>query len=424
MIMDTFETAISPSTSTERATDIAIGSTGWTATLETGRAECPAGFQAGGVHAGLRRSGKRDLALFLCPKGAAAAGVFTQNLLRAAPVEISERHLKATLGRAKAIVINSAYANAATGEEGFRRAERMAAAVSERFDAPIKETLIASTGVIGPQLPIEQIVNGLDALDTAISAAGMQDAAEAIMTTDLVSKSAQVTLREGERTVTIAGVAKGSGMIHPNMATMLGVALTDADVEPGALHRSLRAATDRTFNRISVDGDTSTNDCVFAMASGEAGAMPQEVFDFGLELICRDLAMQIVRDGEGARKVIRVRAQGAAEETHAAKISETVARSMLVRTAVAGGDPNWGRILAAIGRAGAPVDLDSIEVLVGGISLYRDGAPAAERSTLFEAFAGPEVEIEIRLNAGDERAEYLTCDLTDGYIRINALYTT
>jgi len=424
MIMDTFETAASPSVGTDMATDIAVGSTGWTATLETGRAECPVGFQAGGVHAGLRRSGKRDLALFLCPKGAAAAGVFTQNLLRAAPVEISERHLKAAQGRAKAVLINSACANAATGAEGFRRAERMAAAVSERFGAPMEETLIASTGVIGAQLPIEQIIKGLDALEMATSEAGLQLAAESIMTTDLVSKSAQVTLRAGERTITIAGVAKGSGMIHPNMATMLGVVLTDADVDPDALQRSLRSATDRTFNRISVDGDTSTNDCVFAMASGEAGAIPQEVLDFGLELICRDLAMQIVKDGEGAQKVIRVIANGAEEEIHAAQVAETVARSMLVRTAVAGGDPNWGRILAAIGRAGAPVDLDTIEVLAGGISLYCDGAPASERSALVEAFAGPEVEIEIRLNAGDHRAEYLTCDLTEGYIRINALYTT
>jgi len=395
----------------------------WSITTET--ATCPRGFVAAGVACGMRRSGKPDLALFRCEKGAAAAGVFTRNAVRAAPVDLTETALGDSRGRARAVLINSACANAATGPEGRRRAERTRAALAEKLGVPERELLTASTGVIGQQLADDIMIAGYPGLIEAARPDGLTDAAQAIMTTDTVMKVAEARIDHDGRTLHIAGVAKGSGMIHPDMATMLGVVLTDAAVEPDALSHILRRATDRTFNRISVDGDTSTNDCVFALASGEAGDFPESLVEAGIERICRALALQIVRDGEGATKVLRVRCLAAAAQDDARRVASTVGGSLLVRTAVAGGDPNWGRIIAAIGRSGVPFDLQRIAVFAGGVPLFQNGAPAdAPQDQRQAAFAGPDVELDIHLNAGQAQDEYLTCDLTEGYIRINADYTT
>ncbi len=394
-------------------------------TINTERADCPAGFEAGGVACGLRKSGKPDLSLFLCRRGASAAGVFTQNVVRAAPVDLAESALARTGGRARAVLINSGVANAATGEEGRTRAERMVSAAAQAIGCAPEEVLVASTGVIGVQLDSGKVDAGLPALMNAMSADGLPDAAKAIMTTDLVPKAAQATIEHDGRRCIVSGVAKGSGMIHPNMATMLGVVMTDAEVAPAALRTMLRTATDRTFNRISVDGDTSTNDCVFAMASGEAGAFPESIIAEAMEKVCRELALKIVRDGEGAKKLIHVRVIEAKNEADARRVAETVAGSLLVRTAIAGGDPNWGRILAAVGRSGASFDHGRIQVLAGGVPLFEKGAPADHpREEQAAAFAGPDVLLEIRMGQGRAEGEFFTCDLTEGYIRINSLYTT
>jgi glutamate N-acetyltransferase/amino-acid N-acetyltransferase len=393
--------------------------------LTTETASCPRGFEAGGVTCGMRRSGKPDLALFRCAKGAAAAGVFTQNIVRAAPVDLAEQSLAASRGRAKAVMINSACANAATGPEGRARAERTRAKMAAALGVHEREVLTASTGVIGVQLAEDKMVANYPALLDAVSDRGLIQAATAIMTTDTIMKVAEVKVEHEGRTLHVAGVAKGSGMIHPNMATMLGVVLTDADIAPDALDQTLRRAADRTFNSISVDGDTSTNDCVFALASGEAGAFPEQLVSEAIERVCRALALQIVRDGEGAKKVIHVRCAQAATEEQARQVARTVGSSLLVRTAIAGGDPNWGRIVAAAGRAGVEFDLQRLRVLAGGVPLFQNGAPAdSARDDLVNAFAGPDVELEILLDAGSASAEYFTCDLTEGYIRINAYYTT
>lgn len=396
--------------------------------VTTGDAEsltCPTGFEAAGVAAGLRKSGRRDLALFLCREGASSAGVFTRNVVRAAPVDLSEQHLKSSGGQTHAVLINSGMANACTGPEGHARAVRTIERLAAHLGCPADRVLVASTGVIGVQMPDQKMIDAYPALLDACDADALPDAAAAILTTDTCEKVAQAVITHEGRTARFVGVAKGSGMIHPNMATMLGVVMTDAAIASDDLDDMLRTATNRTFNRISVDGDTSTNDCVFALASGAAGEFPRELVHEAIERVCGELALQIVRDGEGAKKVVRVRVADAHDEAAAEQLAKTVASSLLVRTAIAGGDPNWGRIVAAIGRAGVPFNLDDIRVYVGGHLLFADGAPAdTPRDELKRAFAGPDVEVDIRLHTGEAEAVFLTCDLTEGYIRINADYTT
>ncbi|MBL0921719.1 MAG: bifunctional glutamate N-acetyltransferase/amino-acid acetyltransferase ArgJ [Phycisphaerales bacterium] len=393
--------------------------------VDASRADCPRGFVASGLACGLRKSGKPDLALFLAPAGASVAGVFTKNLLCAAPVTLSKRHLEASAGVGRAVLINSGCANAATGAEGDRSAADMAAIAAAAIGCAPEETLIASTGVIGPQLEVGKIRAAMPALADEASPNGLDRAADAILTTDTCPKAAQAHVTVDGRTFHVAGVAKGSGMIHPNMATMLGVVMTDAAVAPEALQRMLTVATNRTFNRVSVDGDTSTNDCVYAMASGEAGDFPEQVVADAIERVCRELALKIVRDGEGAKKVIHVSVSDALTEDEAEQVARTVGSSLLVRTAIAGGDPNWGRIAAAVGRSGAPLDMNQVVIRVGGLSIFADGAPTGvARERLAPAFAGPDVHIDISLGRGQADATYLTCDLTEGYIQINAYYTT
>lgn len=386
---------------------------------------CPAGFAASGLHCGIKPSGDTDLALIRCEREANVAAVFTQNLVRAAPIDISARHLQQSGGRIRALLINSGIANAATGPDGICRAQQTVDALASALDCEDNRILINSTGLIGEPLPAEKIVQAIPKLVASCTSDGLMNAANAIMTTDTVPKLVEVPINHDGRTAHIVGIAKGSGMIHPNMATMIAVLMTDALVEPNVLDSMLRISVERSFHRISVDGDTSTNDSVFALASGCAGAFPEELIQAGITEAARELAIKIVRDGEGATKLIHVRVTGTHSSCDALRIAQTVAMSSLVRTAIAGGDPNWGRILAAIGRSGVDLDIDRLAVSADDVPLFKNGSPASENiASQQRAFEGPEVTLQIDLGVGHASDEFFTCDLTEQYVHINATYTT
>jgi glutamate N-acetyltransferase/amino-acid N-acetyltransferase len=387
--------------------------------------KCPTGFVAGGMSCGIKASGADDLALILCPDGANVAAMFTRNLVRAAPVVLSQQRIEHTKGRMRALIINSGGANAATGDEGMRRATRVMDALASRVGCPREEALMNSTGVIGEQLPDDLIVKALPALIDSCNADGLPRAALAMHTTDTRLKMARQVVAHGGRTCSVAGIAKGAGMIHPDMATTIGVIMTDADVDAAALDRTLRAAVERSFHRISVDGDTSTNDAVFLLASGAAGTFPEELLAPAIANVARDLAEMVVRDGEGACKLIRVRVNTAANSDDALQVAKTIASSLLVRTSVAGGDPNWGRILAAAGRSGVDLDPEALTLRVNGLVLYHDGQPAqTSKLALEDAYAADEVVLDIDLHQGAASDEFITCDLTEQYVRVNAEYTS
>ncbi len=386
---------------------------------------CPAGFSASGVHCGIKPSGDADLALICCEQEANVAAVFTQNRVRAAPIEISAQHLQRSNGRVRALLINSGIANAATGPEGIRDAQHTADALAAALECENNRILINSTGVIGEPLPAEKIVQAIPDLVASCATDGLMDAATAIMTTDTVPKTIEAPIHHQGRTARIVGIAKGSGMIHPNMATMIAVLMTDAMVESNELDSTLRFAVEHSFHRISVDGDTSTNDSVFALASGQTGAFPLELIQSGMAEAARELAIMIVRDGEGAQKLIHVCVTGARNSSDALCIAQTVAMSSLVRTAVAGGDPNWGRILAAIGRSGVELDLNRLIVSADDVPLFSTGSPAPEGiASQQRAFEGPDVTLQIDLGIGRASEEFFTCDLTEQYVHINSTYTT
>jgi glutamate N-acetyltransferase/amino-acid N-acetyltransferase len=387
--------------------------------------DCPAGFTAGGSCCGIKPSGNDDLGLILCEDGASAAAVFTRNRVCGAPIHVSRAHLQASAGRARALIINSGCANAATGDDGLQRAMRVINALSLELDCPVHEVLMNSTGVIGEPLPDDRITAALRSLISSCAATSLDRAATAIMTTDTTIKMAEQSVHCQGRTCRVVGIAKGAGMIHPDMATMIAVLMTDAEIEPGPLDGLLRGAVDRSFHRISVDGDTSTNDAVFALASGAAGPFPAELLTPAFELVSRELARKILRDAEGATKLIHVKVDGGATAAEALQVAHTVASSLLVRTSIAGGDPNWGRILAAIGRSGVNIDINSITLRVNGLLLFTAGRPASTpTSQVAAAYASSEVILEIDLGMGGHSEEFMTCDLTEQYVRINAEYTT
>jgi glutamate N-acetyltransferase/amino-acid N-acetyltransferase len=387
------------------------------------------GFRAGGIACGIKKSGALDLALILSDMPATAAGTFTRNRFRASCVDHSER--LARRGRARAVVVNSGNANAATGKQGERDTAEMAKKTASVLRVPAGEVLVASTGVIGVPLPMTAVHAGIELLAGRLGAAGGRKAARAIMTTDSVPKETSVRRRLGGASVTVGGMAKGSGMIHPDMATMLAFITTDAQVPAPVLGRVLRGVVDDSFNSITVDGETSTNDMVLCMANGAAGGAvlggrDLDVFAGMLKDVCRDLAEKIVRDGEGASKFIRVVVTGAAGVSAARRVARAVAVSPLVKTAVYGGDPNWGRIAAAAGNAGVAFRPEKVSIRVGGVLIVRRGeglGPAAERETA-RALRRKEIEIRVDLGAGKARASYFTCDLTHEYITINASYRT
>jgi glutamate N-acetyltransferase/amino-acid N-acetyltransferase len=388
----------------------------------------PRGFLAATARCGLKKSGA-DLAIIFSERPAVAAAVFTRNLVRAAPVLVSREHLR--FRRHRAIVVNSGGANACTGAEGLADARRMAQLVAASFSGDEREVLVASTGVIGVRLDLRKVERGIRAAASALSRAAGPQVAEAIMTTDTRPKRALQIVKLGGQRVTIAGVAKGAGMIHPDMATLLAFVTTDAAISKAALQAALRRAADASFNRLTVDGDTSTNDTLAALANGAAENAPIaraagaefERFTAALTEVCRALAIAVARDGEGARKLITVRVRQAPTERGARRIAETIATSPLVKTAIAGGDANWGRILAAAGRSGAQFDVDQVEITIGDLRVARRGRGLAfseERAA--EILARDEVTLTIDLHQGSAEVTEWTCDLTEDYIRINADY--
>jgi len=386
----------------------------------------PKGFSAAGIAAGIKPKKKKDMALIVSEEPAVTAGVFTTNQIKAAPVKWDIQVVEHNQSRA--IIMNSGVANACTGAKGEADTQAMATLAAESLGVEPIDVFVCSTGTIGKFLPMEKISAGIDQLSHKLSPDNGRDAAEAMMTTDLVSKSLTVEIEVGGKPVRITGLAKGSGMIEPNMATMLGFILTDANVEKHALQCALRAATDTSFNRISVDGDQSTNDSVIAMANGMAGneTLTQGSEDWNfffqtLEKLLFELAIMIVRDGEGATKLITVRVIGAATNGEADKAARAVANSMLNKTAWAGKRPNWGRVMDAIGYSHAQVQENRVDITFDAVPLVQGGM-AFEEASLDDAVAvvsKDEFTIHINLNLGGGEAMVYTCDCTEEYVRIN-----
>jgi glutamate N-acetyltransferase/amino-acid N-acetyltransferase len=390
-----------------------------------------AGFRVAAARAGLRSGDGPDLVLLLSERGPIpAAATFTRNRLRAAPVEVSMRSLRASRGLATAVVANAGCANAGTGSAGITDARTVQAIAARRLGVAPREVLVASTGLIGSRLEVDRIGVAIQSLEPAPGRRADVKAARAIMTTDTRPKEAALEVDLGRgRIARIGGMAKGSGMIHPQMGTMLAFLTTDAPIRPAQLGTLLRAAVDRTFNQVTVDGDPSTNDTVFLLASGAAGGRElsgasAEAFANGLQAACRSLAEQIAADGEGASHRIDVSVRGARSDRDARLVARAVAGSSLVKTAVHGADPNWGRIAAAAGRAGAQLDPSKLSVSIGPVTVY-DGAPVAfDERAASRALRGAIVSLEIDLGLGAGSAMAWGCDLSAAYVEINSEYRT
>ncbi|MGZ8810308.1 MAG: bifunctional glutamate N-acetyltransferase/amino-acid acetyltransferase ArgJ, partial [Thermoanaerobaculia bacterium] len=338
----------------------------------------PRGFLASGVRAGIRKK-RPDLGLIVAQDGATAAAMFTRNKFQAAPVLLSKAALKKSGGRVKAVVVNAGCANAVTGKEGLQAAKRVRTRAAELLRCSVDEIFVASTGVIGVVLPDRKIRESLPDAVNRLSSGGVDALSQAILTTDVGPKVAQASFTIGGKRGRIVGVAKGAGMIHPDMATMLSFITTDAAIAPKALQNELKAAVDVSFNSISVDGDTSTNDTVLLMASGKLGndtSAPLDDFRRALTRVCRDLSWMVVRDGEGAIRVMELEVTGARSERDAKLAAHAIATSPLVKTALHGGDPNWGRIIAALGRSGARFSIRKVSLSAGNVTLVRNGEPA------------------------------------------------
>jgi len=395
--------------------------------LIEGNATSPKGFRSAGVHCGVKRE-KPDLALLVSDVPASAAGVFTTNKVKAAPVRYTQRAVAA--GRAQAIVVNSGNANACTGGPGFADSEEMAKLTAASLGLAADLVLVASTGVIGVPLPMDAIRSGIPVAVNALSSDG-EGAARAILTTDNFPKTAAVRLDIDGVGVTIGGMAKGAGMIHPNMATTLCFLTTDASVPPAVLRGALKRAVQDSFNSITVDGDTSTNDTVLLLANGCAGGAPitngeaLTRFTAALTLVAGELARMVVRDGEGATKLVEISVEGAASDLEARQAAMTVANSLLVKTALHGGEPNWGRILAALGRSGVEMSEETTDVSFGSLDVVRGGlgVPGVWDAAA-AALEEKEVSIRIRLAVGNGAAKVWTSDLSEEYVRINGSYTT
>ena len=396
-----------------------------------GGVTAPRGFTAAAVHAGIKaRAGVLDLTVVAAEQASAAAGLFTTNLAQAAPVLVSKDHLHRSGGLARAVVINSGCANACTGDAGMADAARMAAEVAAVLGCPAEQVLVASTGVIGVNLKIEAVAAGIRSAASSLAPGTGSDVARAIMTTDPFPKEHAVRVETARGAFVVGGTAKGSGMIEPNMATMIAMLTTDARVPPALLRRALTESARDTFNAITVDGECSTNDTLFALASGSSGvAIDEADYDVLLEAflaVSRPLAVDIVRGGEGATKLIAITVRDARTRDDARQVARTIANSPLVKTAVHGADPNWGRIVAAAGRAGVAFDIQRATVRVGDVLLFEHGLPhddAASRAA--EHLRGRDIRIDVSLGAGGSAAATIwTCDLTAEYVRINGEYRT
>jgi len=389
----------------------------------------PQGFRAAGIHCGIKKPDLLDLALVVSEQSGPIAGVFTRNQVVAAPVIVDRLHLLQGIGRA--ILVNSGNANACTGAKGLAAAKKTATVIARYMSIPAHHVFIGSTGVIGRVLPVNRIVKSIPQLLMHLSDRGGLDAARAIMTTDLRQKSIALQDTIGGRLITIGGMAKGSGMIHPNMATMLAYFTTDASITKRALQQALSLAVNETFNCISVDGDTSTNDTALCLANGMAenrtikeGTVAFRRFLLLLTEACQALALAICRDGEGVTKVVSIEVTGAATVAQARQVAQTIATSNLVKTALFGEDANWGRVMAAIGRAGVPITPSKLNVWFGGVPMVRRGIGiglAAERR-IAKVFRQKEFAIVVGLGQGRHRAHMWTTDLSFDYVRINASY--
>ena len=399
----------------------------------------PRGFQFGATKAGLKKSGRTDFALIVADAPASAAAAFTSNRVTAAPIIIDREHLRTTGGLVRVVAINAGNANCAAGEAGLAAARATCAAAAELFVCQAEEVFPSSTGIIGVPLPAEKLIAVLPALGASLSSEfdHFQQVAQAILTTDKVEKTAfrrfEVQERDGStREVRVAGVCKGSGMLHPQLvphATMLVYLMTDASVEPGDLQAYLNEAIELSFNRISVDGDTSTNDTVLLLASGASGVtIGAEYAPFAAALgqVCKSLAQQVVADGEGVTHVVELQIDGAATDADALLVAKAIAHSPLVKTAWAGGDPNWGRLVAAIGYSGAEIDPERIDIRFGNLPICIQGgrAPDFNEAAAHDYIAQPEFSISIQLHQGAGSCVFWTTDLTVEYIRINADYSS
>lgn len=380
----------------------------------------PQGFRLAGIVSGLRKEPhRRDLGLIVADGPCTAAGVFTQNRVCAAPVQVSRRRLPRH--DARAILVCSGNANACTGEQGLKDAHRMSELTASGLGCDAEQVLVASTGVIGRPLPMPTLEAGIPKAVAALSVDGLGDFAHSILTTDTKTKIA----RGQAETATILGIAKGAAMIGPNMATMLGFILTDARIDAGNLQTMVRECTQRTFNRIAVEGHTSTNDCVLVMASGRTDP-PRDALAESIRGVCADLARQIIDDAEGANHTILIRVTGCRSDADAERIARTVASSALVKAAVFGADPNWGRVVSAAGYAGVPFEEQDLSLTMGPLLLYRDGTPLpfnADQATDYLR-TNRSVEFHLAFSLGQGQCEFLTSDLTEEYVKLNADYTT
>lgn len=391
----------------------------------------PRGFTACGVTAGIKTNGSYDMGLIVSEKPATIAAVFTGNKFKAAPVLVSRQNLAKSGYKARAVVVNSGCANALTGRIGLKAAEQTAAEVAKHLRTRREEILVASTGVIGRQLPLAAVQQCVPGLVAGLTRDAKNHFAESIMTTDKYPKqvSAEISLSKN-RKFRIGATAKGAGMIHPNMATMLCFVTTDADVPRRKLASALSQAVGRSFNTITVDGDTSTNDSVFLFANGESATEIKTEADYkaftgALTEILRELAVMIVRDGEGATRFVTLNIESAASYEDAVRVGRAVGTSPLVKTAIFGGDPNWGRIISAVGNSDVRFEPEKVELKVDGISVFRRNEPQEfDLHALEDLFSRKEIEMTIKLNAGKESARVFTCDLSYDYVKINGEYTT
>ena len=404
----------------------------------------PRGFRFASASCGLKKrghTGTLDVALIVTDPPASAAAVFTQNLVQAPPVVLSRKHVRASADAMRAVIVNSGNANCSVGPGGMAASRATADLVAKLLGCRAQQVVVCSTGVIGVPLPVERILKAAPGLaeSLAFSPRAFDGLTRAIMTTDTRPKRAAASCKIGAKTVRIAGCAKGAGMIHPNMATMLSFVVTDAAIAPGVLDRALREVVDRTFNSITVDGDSSTNDTLLVLANGASGAKKitkasgadYKKFAAALEEVCRTLAIGIVEDGEGATHLVEIEVRGAPSDAAAKRVAQTVALSSLVKTAIAGADPNWGRILAAAGRSGVPFNPDHAEIWLGGMKMYGPpkGAsysialPLDERAA-HRRLLEKNVPIVVDLHHGGGSARMWTCDFTQEYVHINASYRT
>ncbi|MDA1192820.1 MAG: bifunctional glutamate N-acetyltransferase/amino-acid acetyltransferase ArgJ [Candidatus Poribacteria bacterium] len=386
------------------------------------------GFVAAGIESRIRYHDRPDIGVIFCSERASAAGVFTQNAFAAAPVLVCKEHLAKSHGRARALVVNAGNANACTGRKGWRDAHSMAAGIADRLKVPSREVLVASTGVIGEPLPMDRVHKGIIFATHVVQNGGNGGFAASIMTTDTFKKELAIECEINGEMVRIGGCSKGVGMIAPNMATMLAFVTTDAKIAPALLQQTLQRVTARTFNRISVDGDESTNDSLFVLASGlsanvESHTTSIRQFEDALEYVCGELAKMNARDGEGATRLIEVQVRGAKNEDDADRAARTIANSPLVKTAVYGADANWGRIFMALGYSGAQFDPLKVGLSIGGVEMVKDGVKTKySEDEATKRLKEDPVILTVNLNAGNADAIFWTCDLTEGYIRENASY--